>query len=243
MLDLTVHTVAWNEAFLLPYFIRHYSKFAKHIVIHDNDSTEPIPRHPKVSVEKFSTGDRKDEKVITDVKNECWKHDTTRWILICDVDEFIIPDFHLFDTDEPVAFRCEGWNMVGWDGQYLPDIDHAARPFGRAEGAFDKLAVFHRDIGDINYRVGCHEASPTARIIPGHVLRHYNMLGLKYITSRWQRFAGRLSDHSQRMGYSSHYRMSEQSIAKRYEAHRRRSCRVPSLRTIYSQSPWSTLER
>lgn len=233
MLDITVHVLAWNEQFLLPRFYDHYAIFTKYIIVHDNESTEPVPPHPKVTVIPYCSGDKQNNRAMAAIKNECWKNDTTEWSIVCDADEFLEIDVDLFLAhQDQIVFQCYGVEMMGVDGQALEDIDRATIPYGVSRGKFDKMVLFNNSIKGVNYRNGAHRARPDCPIVKGHRLRHYNQLGEEYTVQRWQRYIPRISDSDKRRGCGDYSVIPEEAIRTRYREYLERSEPIQPLRLI-----------
>jgi glycosyltransferase involved in cell wall biosynthesis len=61
-MNIHVYTVAYNEELLMPFFLRHYKRFANHITVFDNESTDKTAELAKAAganVVAFSTDDTK----------------------------------------------------------------------------------------------------------------------------------------------------------------------------------------
>ena len=94
-MKITIQTFAYNEEFLMPFFLKHYS-FADRIhVILDadtNDNTEDIlNNNPKVTVEKFKFPQMFNDGIKVRENNRVAQElgQDTDWLIIVDVDEFV----------------------------------------------------------------------------------------------------------------------------------------------------------
>ena len=98
-MKLHVYTVCWNEEELLPFFFKHYERFADKIVAYDNMSDDSTPEilgaHPLCERRAFDTGGKVRDDLLLKVKNNAWKESRGEadWVIVCDADEFIFhPD-------------------------------------------------------------------------------------------------------------------------------------------------------
>lgn len=234
-------TVVWNEEFLLPYFLKHYS-FCDQIVVFDNgsdDGTKTILNSsPRTRVIPFDTNNQLHSFHIIDIKNTCWKGADADYVIICDVDEFIIPDWQLLEQhhSEQVAFKLAGVEMFGPRAGGIDIEDISA---GKDCGGMSKVAMFNPKIDEINYLAGAHVARPSCPVIDGMVLRHYCFLSLEYVTNRWHRYNLRRSTSDKRHGLCTHYNVSDAALGKTFHHRQRKINRkeIP-LRIIYDSDSW-----
>lgn len=223
---ITVYTIAYNEEFMLPFFIEHYRVCFPgcKIVVYDNQSTDKTREFAQAEgceVRTFHTNNTLCDRTYLDIKNHCWKDATTDWVLVCDVDE------HLWVNAESLIWeqrrgttiiQAEGYNMVGNDEPELP------HPFAVDKGvrapSYDKLYLFDRTkITDINYLVGCHKANPSGKVTystKAYQCRHYKYLNLPYMIKRHREFAKRMSPINRQHGWGGHYLYTPQEITKEF---------------------------
>jgi len=76
--SITIYTLTYNEAYILPYFIAHYRKNFPgcRIVIFDNDSTDDtrkIAQAAGCKVLRNDTNGKLDDASYLEIKNNCWK--------------------------------------------------------------------------------------------------------------------------------------------------------------------------
>jgi glycosyltransferase involved in cell wall biosynthesis len=193
---ITVITLTKNERAMIPFFLRHYARFADLIVVNDNDSSdgtrEYAMSHPKTVVIPYSTGGVLRDDVHRDIKSNQYRTLPGEWFIIVDCDEFVWhPDmagyldrcYHAGITLPRVA----GYNMVG-PKNGIPDDDDRAQltdliPNGVRYPFYDKSAVVHKSI-QINYMIGSHYANPTGRVLQSQdaeiKLLHYYWLSEEY---------------------------------------------------------------
>ena len=134
MTKIYVFSIMWNEEYILPYFLRHYSTFADKIFIindHSTDKTVEIAlSHPKVEVLDFPHK----RGLHNDDFNECFeafykKHAQGKadWVMCVDADEFIYhPDIKKYLNEEelkevnvlePISYMMVSREIPKTDGQ------------------------------------------------------------------------------------------------------------------------------
>jgi len=88
-----VYTFAWNEAAMMPFFLRHYSKFADKIIVFDEHSTdgtrEMLQANPLVEIRDWDKG--MNDMLFLDTIHHTYREARGKadWIMWPDVDEFI----------------------------------------------------------------------------------------------------------------------------------------------------------
>lgn len=95
-LNIQLITMWYNEAFLAPFFLNHYSWVDKIHIILDadtNDHTEAVARqYPNVEIQYFQFPDMMDDIIKSSVISQKYRllHDAD-YVIIVDSDEFIFP--------------------------------------------------------------------------------------------------------------------------------------------------------
>src|SRR3990172_8660514 len=89
-----VFSVCWNEALLMPYFLRHYSTLASQIIIWDEQSTdgtrEIIQSCPKAQLRDWPCKGLDDDRFLEAVNN--WykmARGSADWVMWPDIDEIL----------------------------------------------------------------------------------------------------------------------------------------------------------
>ena len=94
-LNIHLYSLCWNEEVMLPYTLRHYSRFCNEMVFFDNGSTDKshkiINSFPNTIIVPFETGNSMREDIQTDIKNHAWKASCGRtdYVIVCDYDELL----------------------------------------------------------------------------------------------------------------------------------------------------------
>lgn len=223
---ITIYTICYNEALMLPFFIRWYRlRFQGcRIVVYDNGSTDDsreIALSAGCEVRDFDTGGQLSDSAYLDIKNHCWKDAATDWVLIADVDELCDVDevmIQILDGRGVTIVPFEAYDMINKDDN--TDIEGIA--YGIRSPRYDKYYLFNRrHITEINYTPGCHTAAPHGYIDFGInkerlVARHYKYINPDYTIARYAEFRRRMSDDNKRKGMGSHYFSSDDLIRADY---------------------------
>lgn len=229
---MTIYTIAYNEEYMLPFFLRHYIACFHDckIVVYDNESTDrtrEIAEEAGCDVRTFQTGNKLSDKTYLEIKNHAWK-ETKGWVLVADIDEHIYIDrASLLEQERQgvTIIKGEGYNMISDDDNKM------YQPFDIIKGvrapSYDKLYCFDaRAISDINYFWGCHTANPIGRIkynTQSFKCRHYKYLNLPYTIKRHAHYASRMSEHNKKLGLGFHYTYSPEIITKEFEDTRKQA--------------------
>lgn len=218
---VTIHVVAWNEELMLPFLIKFYrERFTDPIIIiHDNgstDSTVALAQALGCQVLPFDSGGELNDQVYLDIKNNCWKQDTTDWSLICDADECLDITERQLQMEElngVSIIRTAGWNMVGVLGTPFHMIGKVHAP------QYAKKYLFNnKSVRDINYAAGCHTCKPTSNegplnfsLLP-YDAYHFKALSEDYVVNRHKAYVQRMSQINRKHNWGYHYFDSEEKI-------------------------------
>ncbi len=230
-----VYTICWNEERVLPYFLRHYSRFARRIIVYDNYSTDTSPqivRSSAVTELRYfglpTNCGGESERVA--VRQNAWQEsrESADWVIVVDCDEFLwhpvlleyLSTCHARGITVP---RPTGYEMFANE---FPDTNgqiFSVAPRGLPAKHMDKWVVFDpRAVQAMNYGPGSHQASPVGRVVydddPRLKLLHYRHLGLDYTLARYQQLAARRTDEDRRMNWNFHYELPAQTYADWFRA-------------------------
>lgn len=211
-MNLLVVTLTYNEAAILPYWLRHYEKFADRIVVYDSGSTDGtldiLKAHPLVELRHRPPTNG----VIDDVENIKyktlgWKDGYGDWVITCDADEFI------WDADVRKrleecdrlgfnAIQSEAYDMIGdavptGPEQITEYINHGVR-----SPHFDKTLLFKPGT-DMKHEPGCHEFKAfEIKLSPQRVkLLHYKWLSLEHVMAKRENLKMSEANHKAKYGY------------------------------------------
>jgi len=227
-MNITVHTVCFNEALMLPHFLNYYSKIAEKIYIYDNystdDSVQIASDHPNTIVTRFDSGGEHSELTLMNLRNNCWKNDQSDYSIVCDMDEFLyhpsLLEFLQTNISKFSAFKPIGYEMVS---EYFPDNYKSLITEQVKRGCesifYSKMILFKpTECAEINFGPGSHTADPKAKNSIDQVkvysatnsaddlkLLHYKNLGFEYRRNRHNMYAARLGEDFRNHRFGFHY--------------------------------------
>lgn len=222
-MNIEVYCLAHQEERIMPYFMRHYSRFAQVILMegHSTDRTVMIAESYGAKIMKVDTSNQVNDEIYLELKNNVWKGSKADWVIVCDADEFVYhPDLvnYLKETKSTV-FLPRLWNMYSevfpsGEGQIYDEVQ-----YGKEGGA--KMNLFRPDqLTEINYAVGCHFARPEGNVIldttsPIMTL-HMRHLSRKYVIDKNRYLFSRLSDVNKKHSWGYHLAASEDEINRHF---------------------------
>jgi len=219
--------LCYNEEVLLPHFLNHYSSFCDKIFIYDDKSTdssrEIIKGYDKAVLIDYPFNDKINDDEFIKVKNECWKQyrNECDYAIVVDIDEFLYHENILkfiSDNKQYNVFVPEGYEMVG---NKIPDVEpiiYKQFPRGLRNNPYDKACLFNvKEVEEINYAHGCHEAHPKGNIKklknnPNLKLLHYKYIDCQYNIDRCAMKRERHSELCKKMGWGGYIYHSEQTM-------------------------------
>jgi glycosyltransferase involved in cell wall biosynthesis len=220
-MKIHVYSLCWNEARMLPYYVRHYLPIAEKFYIYDDGSTdgslELLEEYPNIIVRSFEN--RGDSFVLNSQKfaNESWKSSRGQadWVIICNIDEHLYhPNLNIYlqycHFQDITLIPTKGYQMIAETFPITQNrlCDEIAE--GMPWEQMDKLAIFNPNaIEEINYSVGRHKAYPKGRVLyPENVevkLLHYKYLGLDYLVERNAELKNGLKEQDIKMRWGHKY--------------------------------------
>jgi glycosyltransferase involved in cell wall biosynthesis len=218
-MNIEVYCPVNNEEKMIGYFIRHYSQFAKVILLVNNstDKTVSIAKSLGAEIREVICQDEQNEEWLQMIKNTCWKESKAEWVIIADADEFVYhPDLvEILKRTKATIFQPEYFNMFSkmfpkTKGQIYDSVKK-----GLPGGIWtDKANVFKpSEITDINYGVGGHSATPTGNVIYRYddlMTLHMRFLSEKYVISRHKQAAKRYNAQNRLKGWGVQYFWNEE---------------------------------
>ena len=239
---ILVQTICWNEEHMLPYFLRHYEHIAEKIIVYDNYSTDFSPviadSHPKTELRFFDTDDTAHEGREVAVKEKAIENGRDYdWVITCDMDEFI---WHprLFSVLH--KYKLAGITVPTSSYYHMVADEFPSTPFQiynevtRGFRGINKNVIFDpAGVDRINYSPGCHYCSPTGSNTTfgpiagtwvgdkyfggsrdGLKLFHMRLLGLQWMTERFQDIAERKSEYDKERNFGKQYFLTEKKLGK-----------------------------
>jgi hypothetical protein len=204
-MKILVFALTYNNADILPFWLRHYSTFADEISVWDDHSTDTTRRllssNPKVITRDWPHRTGIDEDAFLAHWQEWYPKARGHfdWVFIVDSDEFLYADFMLtllqreMDLGTEVV-RSTGYNMMGNglpqdDGRQIYEIN----PMGVAAPVYSKPICFRPHI-KIAWNRGKHaveNCNPKMSAEPWLKLLHYRYLGAEYTRAKNSKNFGR----------------------------------------------------
>ena len=92
-MSIEVLTMWYNEAYLAPFFLKHYAYADKITLLYDADTTdntlEIVNSFPNVHIVPFQFPDMMDDELKRDILNTQYRQTECDWVLGVDADEFV----------------------------------------------------------------------------------------------------------------------------------------------------------
>lgn len=172
-MNVTAHILAFQEAEIIRYTLRHYTTFCSRIVLHDagsTDGTREIAREFDAEIEDWKT-DGLDDYAAKTLKQRCVMNCGADWCLVVDADEFFwfkegaAYSFGSYDAQGLAIVRPHGFEMVSdvfptTDKQLYDEVKYGARDqkwYGKA------VLVAPARLQSIVLSAGCHETWATLK--------------------------------------------------------------------------------
>lgn len=151
---INVYTIVWNEEFMLPKFLEHYSQWADRIFVIDDHSTdmtaEIAKAHPMVTYSKYDFEGLKEDE-FNDTFESYYENYGSDWAIVADCDEFIQGLDTLKDEPRGVVLRTTGYMMIGKTGKLEDCVAVRMK-------SFDKPVVFDPKLG-VKFGDGRHSVN------------------------------------------------------------------------------------
>jgi hypothetical protein len=176
---MVIHLYAqcWNDAWMLPFFFRHYDALVDRYFIHDDGSSdgtwELLQSHPRVEARRFPRSDAQSfvlsEQAFSDA---CWKESRgqAEWVIVTDIDEHL---YHRNWHGYLSGCRKQGVTLVPALGfqmisETLPQPGQVLAKelvMGAPWVKMMKPSIFNPDaITNIRFRTGRHSAEPQGNV-------------------------------------------------------------------------------
>lgn len=226
-MKIEVHALLHNEAPMIPYFIRHYQRFAD-IYFYESNSTDgsvELAESLGAHVIPFPTGNELNEIRFLEMKNNCWKGSDADWVIIGDTDELVYhPNLiNILQSTKYTIFYPKEWRMYSehfptTPGQIYDEVQYGTPGLP----GYNKMNLFRpSEIKEMNYAVGCHSAQPEGNVKictdSEIVTLHFHNMGIDYRLKRNAYFASRLSELNKQRGWGSHVQLSENKVKEEIE--------------------------
>ena len=224
-----VYSVCYNEEIMLPYFLKHYSKFVDKITIYDNFSTdnsvEIIKKYSGVEIIPFNTNNECAEEELTNLRNNCWKGSTCDWVIVCDIDEII---YHPYLLDKLYEISDNGYSIIKTVGcqmisETLPSTHYQIYnelKMGFYDIMYSKPCILNPNkVTELNLTYGSHflvEPKGEINIFYSSDIKllHYKHISREYETNKNSENSIRMSEFSRNKGLGSNIHEGNKGVNK-----------------------------
>lgn len=233
-MNIDVYTLCWNEMAILPFAIETWKKFARHVYVFDNGSTdgsiEFLKKYDWITVESFGNGTEKNNKQNSNIKNTKWKGSDADYVVVCDLDECLVGKDVIKTLKDckrrgVTIVETEWYNFVNPENK-MPQYEEGKALYEVSPYAVrdknPKVTIFDpKKITRINYTVGAHHCSPRGvvkRYKPEGLYVHHinNALCLDYRLKRYEIQNARLSQKDRQRGWGVHYGFDKARVIRGY---------------------------
>jgi hypothetical protein len=195
--SLEVLTMWYNEAYLAPFFLKHYAYADKITLLYDADTTdntlEIAKSYPNVSVIPFRFPDMMDDELKRDLLNAQYKRAECDWVLCVDADEFVFykkagdfcydlrrylddnPGYDLFNVTLYQVYRHIDDVALDPDLYPVPQRRHGDPNVTEGINALYNKPILVRKGQDICWSPGCH----FIEFLPPSLLRKFAALFMR----------------------------------------------------------------
>jgi len=220
----------WNEALLLPFYLRHYERFCDHIVVYDNESSDGsmdiLLAHPKVELRKLQTGNEYDENSIIALKTAAYQEQRGKadWVIVGDVDELL---WHRDMASFLAGCKGRGENLIRTEAYEMvsetsPNSDRQIWEQitqGIPNPRYSKRCCFAPDL-NVVWALGCHSASVTpapresGQVLP---LLHFKFVGREYAKARYAALDARRSKAMRDSALGIHWAVGPGGVDRQFD--------------------------
>lgn len=226
-MQIEAYILCNNEELLMPYIMRHYSQFAKVIILESNstDRTIDIARNMGAEVWRYEVPDEINDDWFTKLKNACWKGTQADWVMVADADEFIYhPNIVKAlkscqgTVIQPRFFNMYSETFPATEGQIYEEVINGVEQTSPKA----KMNVFRpMAIKEMNYFPGCHEAFPTGNVRIDDTTEiktlHMRNLSRQFVIDRNMRARRRNCELNRQMGWGCHVDWTEEEWMRRFD--------------------------
>lgn len=234
-IKVDVFTLCYNEMDIIPFVIDYWKRFARHVYVFDNGSTdgsvEYLNEFGWISVMPFYSDGLNDARYL-DIKNNAWKISDADFVVVCDMDECLYHEDimgvlqYMKDNNQsisPTAFLNTvsiDFHEKPADGTLYHEIDGVRISNNVKLG--DKCLLFNpRMISEISYEPGAHICHPAGNVLlydrqneDPIMTVHIKNLSLNKTLERLHMYRSRLSDINKINKWGGHYEYSDDKVKK-----------------------------
>jgi hypothetical protein len=204
-MKIWLYTVTFNEAKILPFFLRHYEQFCERIIIFDDKSTDGtrdiIKACPVAELREYPHGNGLDDRDFITLAQNTYREARGRadWVIWVDPDELL---YHRHLVPLLADLKAKGVQVPGTRGfqmiserfpTTISQIYHEVNE-GIEDPSYAKSCVFQPEC-EMNWDPGKHAVHGTFNRgeYAGLKLLHFRYLGVEYLRDRHERNYARCS--------------------------------------------------
>lgn len=224
--------LCYNEAKMIEHTLNYYSRFCDKITIIDNQSTDNSvaivkEKFPGVIIEELDTGGEYREDMQIDIRNNRWKESEADFVIMADMDEFIIDADLVGKLKEMKRQKVAIPKVVGYNmySEKFPDdyntliTDQVTKQF--KDRNFNKNIIFSpKLVKEMNFGPGSHFCNPEYQehLNPqtNHsfklTLLHFKYLGREYLYEKHHGYGTRMSDVNRRFKFGGVYELGNEHV-------------------------------
>lgn len=227
--------LCFNEAKMIEHTLNYYTKFCDKITIIDNQSTDNSialveEKFPGVIIEELDTGGEYREDIQIKVRNNRWKNSEADFVIMADMDEFIVDPNLLGKLAEMKRQKIAVPKVTGYN-MYSPTFpedyntlitDQVTDKYRDRD--FDKRIVFSpKWIKEMNFGPGSHHCEPVYKAGSQieHdfelTLLHFKYLGREYLYEKHHAYGKRMSGMNRFFRYGYVYELGNEYVDNRFD--------------------------
>lgn len=230
-MKVEIITMMYNEEFLIPFFLNHYSWVDEIVVLYDkdtNDNSESILCDANnVSILPFNMPNGMDDGYKSQLISDTYQGSEADWVIVADADEFIFIDNSSLSS---IISDDQAASVVLYDVyRHVTELDldplqsiYSQRSYGCLDSRYIKPSIVRGGLSGISWGPGHHHLSGTANFHHTPFIgAHWANADLSFCVNR--RIKGRRdrqSNNNKTMGWSvQNWNVTEDSIRQECELH------------------------
>ena len=233
-MNIDVYTLCWNEMAILPFVIEAWKRFARHVYVFDNGSTdgsiEFLKQYDWITVEHFGKDTEKSNALNSNIKNTKWKGSDADYVVVCDLDECLVGKDVIKTLEDckkrgATIVETEWYDFINPQNE-IPQYEegktlYEVSPYATRNKTSKTLVFDPKKITDMNYGVGAHRCYPKGiikKFKPTGLFVHHinNCLCLDYKLKRYEMQNARRSAEDKRKGWGIHYGWDKERSTRGY---------------------------
>lgn len=185
-MKLEVHILSHDDEQFLPWALRHWSRFASDIVVHDGGPTglpasdciaktdQLFPVGPCISRLNWDTAGQLNDELARRLKNECWRGTDADWVAIVDADELLYfpggaaSALSVYEKSGAAVIKPSGFEMFSEEWieptMFAGQITELVKDGSPDDKWYSKPVLFSpKRIAESGFGIGAHESAPVLR--------------------------------------------------------------------------------